>query len=108
MAYHHFMLGKKIYPKQAWSYPFWSNCMTGMEMGPRRIRMRFKPDCFKAPVRHYFQTRFGRVPLDLVQNAVPYTILFTKELAKRAFPGWVALYKKRKAAGNIPPPQQAF
>jgi hypothetical protein len=108
MAYHHFMRGKKRYPKQAWSYPFWSDCMTGMEMGPRGIKMHFKPNCVRARIRHYFLTRFGRLPLDLVQNAVPYTISFIKMLLKRIFPGWVAVYKRHKVAGNIQPPRQAF
>ena len=102
MAYHHFMLGKKLYPRRAWSYPFRSDCMTGMEMTPRRIRMRFKPGCFTARVRHYFLTRFGRFPLDLVQNPIPNAISYLKEFLKRFFPGWVALYKRHKAADSGP------
>ena len=82
--------------------------MTGMEMDLHEIRMRFKPGCLKARIRHYFLTRFGRFPLDLVQNPIPNAISYIKEFLTRFFPGWVAFYKKRKAAGNIPPPRQAF
>jgi hypothetical protein len=89
-AYYHFMTAKKWYARRAWSYPYWSDCMSGMEMNLEDIVMRFKKGSGWAQWKHFFLTRFGCTTWHWVRNPVRNLM----DVVKRKHPGLIPYYQK--------------
>jgi hypothetical protein len=90
MAFYHFLSGKKWYPRKAWSYPYWSDSMTGMEMKLENITMRFKKEAVWAPWKHFFTTRFGCATWSWIRHPVRNLM----DLIKGRFPGLIPYYQR--------------
>jgi hypothetical protein len=91
----HFLWGKKLYAKRAWSYPYWNVYMTGWEMNGRDIVMIFKPGQTRARWIHYLTTRWGALvwngSVEAVRNL--WNLRQLREALKRKCPWLNPLYE---------------
>jgi len=103
VAFHHFMKGKTLYVKRAWSYPYWMDSMTGMDLNAQDILMRFKQGQIIARWKHFFTTRFGRITWEQLR---PYVLKIRravqkgKSAVKGLLPGLAPYYRRLRGRGG--------